>query len=132
MKKVKAELKELRHLSHSINALMAVQKRLCERLEWLRAKSNVDKEEIEKTCRQIASINLTDKIRRSVLLEQKYMTIIWQLPSIDQTIIIEAFINGLPYWKVGQIVGYSQDGIKKRIPLALAKVQKLLDSQAKM
>lgn len=132
MKKVKAELKELRHLNHSIDALMSVQNRLCERLEWLRSKSNVDKDEIEKTCRQIASINLTDKITRSIMLEQKYMAIIEQLPTIDQTIILEAFINGLPYWKVGQIVGYSQDGIKKRIPLALAKVQKLLANQAKM
>jgi DNA-directed RNA polymerase specialized sigma subunit len=72
-------------------------------------------EEIERLRAVIETLGLERTIKRVTELESKYMTAIGKLEQLDQTIIIDAYINGKPYWKIGRDVGYSEVGIQKRV-----------------
>ena len=126
--KIKAELKQLRHLNHSIATLQEMDRKLRERLVYLRSKATLDEDEIAKVEKTISTIDISSQIKRSIELESKYMRFILNLPPIDQTIILEGVVNGTHYWKVAQKVGYSVEGLKKRIPLAISKIAKMLAS----
>lgn len=129
--KIKAELKQLRHLNHSIATMQELERKLTERLSYLKSKATLNEDEISKVEKTLASIDLSSQIKRSIDLESKYMRYIAMLPPIDQTIILEGVVNGTHYWKVAQKVGYSVEGLKKRIPLAISKIAKMLASEAK-
>ena len=130
--KIKAELKQLRHLNHSIATLQEMDRKLNERLVYLRSKATLDEDEIAKVEKTISTIDISSQIKRSIELEAKYMRFILNLPPIDQTIILEGVVNGTHYWKVAQKVGYSVEGLKKRIPLAISKIAKMLASESKV
>ena len=129
--KIKAELKQLRHLNHSIATLQEMEQKLKERLAYLKSKATINEDEIAKVEKTLSTIDLSAQIRRSIELEAKYMRCILNLPPIDQTIILEGVVNGTHYWKVAQKVGYSVEGLKKRIPLAISKIAKMLANESR-
>lgn len=129
--KIRTELKQLRHLNHSIAAMQGMEQKLKERLVYLKSKATINEDEIAKVEKTLSTIDLSAQIRRSIELEAKYMRCILNLPPIDQTIILEGVVNGTHYWKVAQKVGYSVEGLKKRIPLAISKIAKMLATETK-
>lgn len=124
VQKIKKELRRLRTLTHSIEATLRTRE-LHERrraaLQEREATAEV-KSELLRLERIIAAMSIEAESRAASELELKYMTAINSLEPIDKTIILDGYINGKPYWKIGRDIGYSEDGVKKRARLALVKL----------
>lgn len=116
-KAVKKDLRQLRTITHSIETALEVKRRHEERLTVLRAKEQTaeTEEAIKKIESALATLDISEDIKKAAALESKYMEAISQLDRFDRTIILDGYINGTPYWKIGQEIGYSVDGIKKKV-----------------
>lgn len=126
--KVKSDLRELRKITHSIQVALNCKQNHERRLEVLRngkqTKETVD--EIRKIEGVLSSLNIEANIKKATALETIYMEAIGQLEGFDKTIIIDSYINGKPYWKIGRDIGYTEVGIRKRIDKAIEKLTNLL------
>lgn len=117
IEEVKRDLKNLKSYTHSINKLKETQLtyemriKMLERMERTEKINNI----IERERNLIATLDVATKINEALLLEEKYMGIIMSLEPLDRSIILDTYINGLPYWKIGMQVGYSEEGIRKKI-----------------
>ena len=127
MKKIRSDLRELRKLSHAITAQLELKHRYEERRAYLVSLASFDVYlEIERIDAILATLKIEDSIKRAGELELEYMKAIGKLGIIDKTIIIDGYLNGVPYWKIGKKLGYSEDGIKKRASRALDKLTEML------
>jgi len=54
------------------------------------------------------------------------MDAISKLDPLDRTIILDGYINGKPYWKIGRDIGYTERGVQKRIGAIIEKLAKML------
>lgn len=126
--KVKEELRQLRFLSHFIEAKLTMKARHERRLEVLEKLSSgkdVEKEK-EKVKSLLSKCQIEDSIEKASALEQKYIEAIEKLDYIERTIIIDGYINGKPYWKIGRDIGYTTEGIQKRAKKAIEDLAKLI------
>lgn len=126
--KIKEDLRQLRFLSHFIDAKLTMKARHEKRLEILETLppgKEVDKEK-EKVKSLLSKCQIEDSIKKANVLEQKYIEAIEQLDYIDRTIIIDGYINGKPYWKIGRDIGYTTEGIQKRAKRAIDDLAKLI------
>ncbi len=118
IEKVKNDLRQLRMLTHHIECALKAKNRHEKRLEHLKETDGKDKE-IAKLLSVITSLNIVKSIEEATKLELEYMNLINQLEPIDKAIIIDGYINGEPYWKIAQKLGYSEAGIQKRALIAI-------------
>ena len=114
---VRKDLRELKKHAHAIEKLQRVYQTHEARIKMLKRLGENDKVKalIEKEESYISSIKLCEEIDNARLLEEKYMGAIVKLDPIDKSIILDACINGTPYWKVGYELGFSEEGVRKRI-----------------
>jgi len=124
VQKIKKELRRLRTLTHSIEATLRMKELHERRLEALSKVQSTPEVLSEKTRlkRLISSASIERESSEASALELKYMTAINSLEPIDKAILLDGYINGKPYWKIGRDIGYSEDGVKKRARLALVKL----------
>ena len=47
------------------------------------------------------------------------MEAINKLEPFDKTIILDGYINGKAYWKIGRDIGYTERGVQKRVSIAI-------------
>lgn len=125
---IKQDLRQLRKLTHSIEAYLEMEKRHKARLELLKTipKQEMSILEIGKIEKILKSINVKKHIEQASMLEEKYMKAIDKLDPLDKTIIIEGYINGKAYWKLGKEIGYSTTGIQNRINVIIKQIAKNL------
>lgn len=125
---IKNDLRQLKKTIHIIEALKSSQDRYIKRIEMLSRLAQTDKikERIESTKNVMNLMNIEEYIEEANSLESKYMSAINQLEPLDRAIIIECFINGLPYWKLALKLGYSEDGIRKKADKIMRKLLKLM------
>lgn len=125
---IKQDLRQLRKLTHSIEAYLEMEKRHKARLELLKMtlKQEISILEIDKIEKILKSINVKKHIEQASMLEEKYMKAIDKLDPLDKTIIIEGYINGKAYWKLGKEIGYSTTGIQNRIKVIIKQIAKNL------
>lgn len=125
---IKQDLRQLRKLTHSIEAYLEMEKRHKARLELLKTipKQEISILEIDKIEKILKSINVKKHIEQASMLEEKYMKAIDKLDPLDKTIIIEGYINGKAYWKLGKEIGYSTTGIQNRIKVIIKQIAKNL------
>ncbi len=114
---MKKDLRRLRSLTHSIEVSMQVKERHEKRLLWLKTLSPTKEtlSDIEKIERILSTLNVERYISEATALENKYMEAINALDPLDKTIILDGYINGKPYWKIGRDIGYAEVSIKKRV-----------------
>lgn len=126
--KIKNDLRTLRKITHSIEVAMACKQNHERRLEVLRkakpTKENT--EEIKKLESVLGSLHIEESIKRATALEAVYMEAIDKLEGFDKIIIIDGYINGKAYWKIGRDIGYTEAGIRKRLEKAIDKLASLL------
>ena len=123
---VKKDLRELKKLTHAIKQLESAQRMHLARIKLL---ENLPKSEkidtlIAKEKSLISSIDCQGVIEKSCALEEKYMDAINSLPLFDRGMIVDAFINGTPYWKIGLEIGYSEEGVRKKISKIISHISK--------
>lgn len=117
IKEVKRDLNELRKLTHAIKAIESAADTHKSRIRLLSSLAQTDKikELISKEEELLKSIYGADKIEETQSLEKAYMDAIMSLDPTDRSIALNTYINGLPYWKTGLEVGYTEEGVRKRI-----------------
>lgn len=125
---VKRDLRQLRKTLHIIEALKMSQHRYLQRIEALSRLVQTDKikEQISTTKKVMSLMKLEDYVKDATEIESKYMSAINQLDPLDRVIILDNLVNGLPYWKIGLNLGYSEDGIKKRVNKAVRKLATMM------
>lgn len=113
--KVKNDLRELKKTVHLINTMKNAQTKYEKMIEMLK-QSHLPyaMDEIKRLKAVLSLMKIDVYVKKAMEIEQRYMKIIKSLNPLDKTIILEAFVNGLPYWKIGMEIGYSEDGTRKR------------------
>lgn len=125
---IKKDLRQLRKVTHSIEALMTMKEKHEKRLEYLSGlppSVEVD-EEKQKIKRLLEKIDIQGYIARATALEEKYMAAIDKLDPFDKKIIVDGYINGKAYYKIGWEIGFSTPGIQNRISIIIKKIANLI------
>ena len=130
IKTIKADLRQLKKTIHIIEALKRSQARYTDRIDTLSkfVQTPKIKEQIETTKKVMSLLKIEDYIKEANELEKKYISAINKLEPLEKTIIIESFLNGKPYWKIGNELGYEEETIRKKIAKILRKIASCLTS----
>lgn len=124
IERVKKDLRQLRMLTHHIDCLFKAKESHEKRLSHLHESDSKEKE-ATKLMLVITALNITKSIEEATKLEVEYMEMINHLDPTDKVIIIDGYINGTPYWKIAQKLGYSEAGIQKRALNAIEKIARM-------
>lgn len=118
---VKRDLRNLRKLTHSIEVSLQVKERHEKRLAWLKERQPTKevKSDIEQIEKVLATLDIEKYISKATAIEAKYMEAINKLEPFDKTIILDGYINGKAYWKIGRDIGYTERGVQKRVSIAI-------------
>ena len=119
--RVKSDLRNLRKLTHSIEVSLQVKARHEKRLAWLKERQPTKevKSDIEQIEKVLATLDIEKYISKATAIEAKYMEAINKLEPFDKTIILDGYINGKAYWKIGRDIGYTERGVQKRVSIAI-------------
>ncbi|MBQ4584838.1 MAG: sigma-70 family RNA polymerase sigma factor [Clostridia bacterium] len=126
--KVKNDLRSMRKNAHVINGLYNLQKTYEKRISLLEKLERGERvrQAILREKQSLDEVDVLGYIKESRDLEAKYQRAINSLDPVDKTIIIESFINGVAYWKIGNQLGFTSEGIRKRIQRALTKIARMV------
>lgn len=129
--KIKRDLRLLRKITHSIEVFLTVEKRHKERLEVLQKQQQTEevKQNIADIEAVLATLDTAKYIQRATELESRYIEAINKLDSLDKTIILDGYVNGKAYWKIGRDIGYTEVGIQKRVNKIIEILAKILDKR---
>ena len=124
IRQIRSDLRELRKLAHSIESSLAVKETHERRKAYLCSLEQTAEivQEVERLNRVLASLRIEECIAKSSTLELKYMAAIGSLDRLDKSIILEGYINGKPYWKIGKETGYSERSIQRRANAAIEQL----------
>ena len=126
--KIKRDLRQLRKITHSIEVSLQVKERYERRLEVLQQgkQSKEVSEEIAKIQQVLSTLHIEESIKRATALELRYAEAISKLDPLDKTIILDGYINGKEYWKIGRDIGYTEVGVQKRIKKIFERLATIL------
>ena len=121
------ELKELKKTVHLIDTLIRTKNEYQYRIKALSESNRIkSKQEINALNEVISKMNIEQYIKIAVQLQNTYTSAINSLGVVDKTILIEYYINGVPAWKIANSLGYTEDGIRKRLSKAIEKIAKAI------
>ncbi|MBO5339226.1 MAG: hypothetical protein J6A96_05955 [Clostridia bacterium] len=114
---VKKDLKSLKNYTLAINKLRETQETHIMRIKMLEKMQKSEKINsiIERERKLLSDLDIATKISEAQEIEEKYMKTILSLSPLDRSIILDAYINGQAYWKIGVAIGYSEEGVRKKI-----------------
>ena len=129
--RIKRDLRLLRKITHSIEVSLTVEKRHKERLEVLQKQQQTEevKQNIADIEAVLATLDTAKYIQRATELESRYIEAINKLDPLDKTIILDGYVNGKAYWKIGRDIGYTEVGIQKRVNKIIEILAKILDKR---
>lgn len=129
--KIKRDLRLLRKITHSIEVSLTVEKRHKERLEVLQKQEQTEevKQNIADIEAVLASLDTAKYIQRATELESRYIEAINKLDPLDKTIILDGYVNGKAYWKIGRGIGYTEVGVQKRVNKIIEILARILDKR---
>ena len=121
---VKKDLRELKKHAHAIDRLKSLQSTHMARIKMLERMLPSDKanELIKKEMAHLEALPICKEIDKAREIEEKYMGAIMALDPIEKSIVVDTYINGVPYWKIGIELGYSEEGIRKRLAKAIKSI----------
>lgn len=125
---IKKDLRQLRKVTHSIEALMTMKDKHEKRLEYLSGlpPSEAVEEEKRKITSLLEKVDIQGYIAKATALEERYMAAIDKLDPLDKKILIDGYINGKAYYKIGWEIGFSTQGVQNRISIIIKKIANLL------
>lgn len=126
---VRKDLRALKKSSRTIKRLIELQGIHFKRIEVLEAMSNDTQAQalIEKEKEIALSLKLKEQIEESQSLEAKYMDIINRLDPTDKAMVLDCFLNGMPYWKLGMEYGFAEEGARKHIESIVKRIAQKLE-----
>lgn len=124
LNEVKKDLRELKKHAHAIDRLKSLQSTHMARIKMLEKMTPSDKssELIKKEREHLEALPICSEIEKAREIEEKYMSAIMELDPIEKSIIVDTYINGVPYWKIGIELGYSEEGIRKKLSKAIKSI----------
>lgn len=124
LNEVKKDLRELKKHAHAIEKLKMAQSTHMARIKMLERMLPSDKanELIKKEMAHLEALPICKEIDKAREIEEKYMGAIMALDPIEKSIVVDTYINGVPYWKIGIELGYSEEGIRKRLAKAIKSI----------
>ena len=124
---IRRDLRDLRRLTHSIEAMLTLRDNHERRIKYLIEKGTDDAlTEAERTKKMLDGLKIDESIAKANELEDKYMAAIGSLEALERMVIIEGYINGKPYWKIGKEMGYSERSIQNKVNSALDKLGRMI------
>ena len=123
IKKVKEDLRRLRHLSHNIDASLEVKRHEEARLAFL-CEHGGDAAEMARVEGVIAALKTEEYIRAASELEERYMSEIGKLSEVERTIVLKGYVMGTPFWRVARELGYSERSVKAKAQVAIEQIAK--------
>ena len=124
VKIVRRDLRALKKSSHAIQRLIELQGIHFKRIKALEFMSD-DKEaqELIEKERELALVkSLKEQIKKSQIIEAKYMSEIEKLDPSDKAMVLDCFFCGMPYWKLGMEYGFAPEGARKHIEAIVKKI----------
>lgn len=126
VEEIRRDLRELRRLTHSIESMLTLRDNHTRRITYLRTCGPGAAAEIERINAMLESLKIKEAIAKANELEARYMGTIGRLDASLRTVIIEGYINGKPYWKIGKEMGYSERSVQAKANAALEKLSKMI------
>lgn len=126
---VKKDLRELKKHAHAIDRLKSLQSTHMARIKMLEKMTPSDKssELIKKEQEHLEALPICSEIEKAREIEEKYMSAIMELDPIEKSIVLDSYINGVPYWKIGVELGYSEEGVRKKLSKAIKSIACQID-----
>ena len=118
--------RDLRRLTHSIDTMLTLRDNHERYMSYLSTRGPEAQGEIERIKRLIDGLKIEESISKINELETRYMGAIGQLEPLERTVIIEGYINGKPYWKIGKELGYSERSIQAKVNAGIEKLARIL------
>lgn len=126
VQEIRRELRELRRLTHSIDSMLTLRDNHERRIAYLGTCGLGAEAEIERIKAALDALKIRETIAKANELETRYMGAIGRLDAPLRTVIIEGYINGKPYWKIGREMGYSERSVQTKVNAALEKLAKMI------
>lgn len=122
--KVRKDLRALKKNSHAISRLIEIQGLHFTRIKALSElpQSDTIKSAIEREKELISALGLEKKISENENLEKTYLTVLNSLSLRDKAIMLDCFVNGLPYWKIALEYGFAEEGARKHIDAIVKRI----------
>lgn len=126
---LKKDLRQMRFSQKLDEALFKSQKLFELEIEKLSQApvSQSNKEKIVALTALYNSLDIPCSIFKNIQKRERYLKAIKLLDDIDQYILVEAFINHEPYYKIANAIHYSEDYVRKKATNALTTVCEILD-----
>ncbi len=121
---VKKELRALKKSSRAVQRIIEIQGIHFKRIRALERLSDEEKakELIKKERDIIDALGLSEHIEENEKLEKKYMDALNSLDTVDKAMMLDCYINGMPYWKIGMTYGFAEEGARKHIDAIVRKI----------
>jgi len=126
---VKKDLTSLKHLEYSIHTFTEAHERLNKQYALHKEKNLSTEAELKKLKDAIDRLNASDFIKKSIEKKDRYFEAIAKLDPMNQTILVDFVINGEAYWKIGNKLGFSSEGVRKRVRRAIKQIVKILNQK---
>lgn len=122
--KVKRDLRALKKSSHALERLISIRGTHYTRIKLIESlpKSPENEMLLAKEKELISALDVAKLIKENEAIEEKYMGAISTLPSRDRAMVLDCYINGMPYWKIGLEYGYSEEGARKHVETIVKKI----------
>ena len=131
--KIRKDLRQLKVNVHAVNALEKAYNTHIKRIKMLEGLEQNDYTVrlINRERDKLNSLDFKGQIEELTSLEIKYKDLIFSLPSLEKTIMVDCFFNGKSYWQIGALLGFSEEGIRKKVGLIINKLAKNLSDTQK-
>ena len=122
--KVRKDLRALKKSSHALKRLIEIRGMHFKRIELLSSMpASQETSALMSQEREIISaLRIDQQIKESAELEARYAGAIEALPPHDKAMVLDCFLNGMPYWKLANEYGYSEEGARKHISSIITKI----------
>ena len=125
--KVKNDLRALKKSSHALNRLIELHGLCYKRVKVIEGLDGKREGVLAEREREIAlALGIKAEILKSQELTGKYARAIGSLDAEDKAMILDCYLNGLPYWKIAMEYGFSEEGARKHIDKIVKKIAKAM------
>ena len=122
--RVKKDLRALKKSSHALNRLIELHGLCYKKVKVIEALEGEASALAEREKEIALALGIKAEILKSQELTGKYAAAIGSLDAEDKAMLLDCYINGMPYWKIAMEYGFSEEGARKHIDKIVKKIAK--------
>ena len=122
--RVKKDLRALKKSSHALNRLIELHGLCYKKVKVIEALEGEASALAEREKEIALALGIKAEILKSQALTGKYAAAIGSLDTEDKAMLLDCYINGMPYWKIAMEYGFSEEGARKHIDKIVKKIAK--------